>query len=452
MTGWGGRRSGAGAKRLLSDWEVEEMRSLRRRGARVALRRVRADRREVSEGVRKEGDGMTGIERLRELADKYAGLGKDHTTIDVVPSGMAMLFSSIANQIEREHAEDCYGMVIDHGTVSRVASDMERHVLGHEGMEDSPVARWARELREALGGGERDHAEDVSMSAYDLLPQDEREAIAWVREHGGVDAVKANWSGRVPLSSVKRMVELHKKKRERLKAHALWLERKCGERRERINELEHERDELRPRLMPEGMTWPCWDDGKPVTYDDSTEDAIGVFLALDGSCWAPMDAVPDGWLERGESLDRPAKVLDSDGVEIEVGDDLYSVEGGLKLHVGVIDTRNGKIATAEMYAIDKWADPAMYTHRAPVLAADGKPLREGETVYHVADGRACVVREVRENGAVVEPVDGRPCGRCRADYLTHERPDTRAQVIDGMDKETVEKIDKLVRDGRWLDD
>ena len=33
MAGWGGHRSGAGAKRLLSDWEVEEMRSLRRRGA-----------------------------------------------------------------------------------------------------------------------------------------------------------------------------------------------------------------------------------------------------------------------------------------------------------------------------------------------------------------------------------------------------------------------------------
>ena len=132
---------------------------------------------------------MTGIERLRDLADKYAELGKDHTTIDVVPSGMAMLFSNIATQIEREHAEDCYRMVIDHGTVSRVASEMERHVLGVEGMEDSPVARWARELRAALGGMERDHAEDVSMSAYDLLPED-REAIAWVREHGGVEGLR----------------------------------------------------------------------------------------------------------------------------------------------------------------------------------------------------------------------------------------------------------------------
>lgn len=32
------------------------------------------------------------------------------------------------------------------------------------------------------------------MSAYDLLPADEREAIAWVREHGGLSHVKEEWN------------------------------------------------------------------------------------------------------------------------------------------------------------------------------------------------------------------------------------------------------------------
>ena len=133
---------------------------------------------------------------------------------------------------------------------------------------------------------------DVSMSAYDLLPEDEREAIAWVREHGGIESVKEKWTGHVPRSSVKRMVELHEKKRDRLKAHALWLERKCHERRERIKELEKinhaHRDvinsicerlgltdgtglpygpesilaELDRRLMPEGTEWPRYEDGE----------------------------------------------------------------------------------------------------------------------------------------------------------------------------------------------
>lgn len=88
--------------------------------------------------------------------------------------------------------------------VSKVDDDMERHVSGVEGMEDSPVARWARELRDALKSDTsdgrdaqkpswhdhtyaagvtsdavkvtRDPAEDVSTSAYDLLPADERRA------------------------------------------------------------------------------------------------------------------------------------------------------------------------------------------------------------------------------------------------------------------------------------
>ena len=116
------------------------------------------------------------------------------------------------------------------------------------------------------------------------------------------------------------------------------------------------------------------------------------------------------------------KVLDADGVEIEVGDDLYSIEGGLKLHVGCIDTRNGRIATAEMYALDKWADPTMYTHRAPVLAADGRPLRDGDEVWEVKYGSGPYhVQEVRDGVSVCVAETHR---EFRPDELTHERPDS----------------------------
>ena len=152
---------------------------------------------------------MTGIERLRHVAH-----GWDSKVI-----------SSIADQIDRELREerDCWDSELceaqmDKHRVMAVYLEMSKHVSGVEGMEDSPVARWARELRRALKSDTsdstdaqkpswRDHAEtadvtsgaakvtrdpseDVSVSAYDLLPADEREAIAWVREHGGLDAVK----------------------------------------------------------------------------------------------------------------------------------------------------------------------------------------------------------------------------------------------------------------------
>lgn len=82
-----------------------------------------------------------------------------------------------------------------------------------------------------------DPANDVSMSAYDLLPPDERESIAWVREHGGVENVKAHWSGRVALSHVHNMAEHQRAKRERMQRHIELIQRKCRERQKHICEL-----------------------------------------------------------------------------------------------------------------------------------------------------------------------------------------------------------------------
>ena len=179
--------------------------------------------------------------------------------------------------------------------------------------------------------------------------------------------------------------------------------------------------------------WPRFEDGEPVRVGDSapfgTDDVmevVGVEInrfgyVLHGSINDGMRECVDGD-EHGVAVKRPApKVLDADGAEIEVGDDLYSVEGSLKFHVSHVDRINEKIATDAMFSLDKWADPAMYTHRAPVLAADGRPLREGETVYHVNSGIEYSVRSVTNGGAHLSKGD-KPGGYCKADYLTHERP------------------------------
>ena len=92
-------------------------------------------------------------------------------------------------------------------------------------------------------------------------------------------------------------------------------------------------------------------DGMSVTVE-RFNGATG-FIDSDG---APLEA-------RYFTHQRP--VLDANGVPIELGDDLYSVEGSLKLHVSNIDRVNCRIATSAMFALDKWADPSMFTHTKP---------------------------------------------------------------------------------------
>lgn len=122
--------------------------------------------------------------------------------------------------------------------------------------------------------------EPVTMSAYDLLPEEDREALAWVREYGGLEAVEK-------------------------------------------------------RLMPDGMewlieSWPRFDDNEPARWEDEYANGNGgvsplhhVSLYADGRAMLGKGKVKVV-LAPGERAKRPApKVLDADGVEISVGDTVY---------------------------------------------------------------------------------------------------------------------------------
>ena len=65
--------------------------------------------------------------------------------------------------------------------MEEVASEIDRTLLGVEGIEDAPAMRWARGLREALG------ALHSPRTSYEDI-----EAARWVREHGGLDEVRMN--------------------------------------------------------------------------------------------------------------------------------------------------------------------------------------------------------------------------------------------------------------------
>ena len=252
---------------------------------------------------------MTGIERLRELV---AGINPitvvfgvtmtayDRKHKEVAGVRLRDFLADIADQIDRELREErsrwddelCDAQM-DKTCVMAVYLEMNRHVLGHEGMEDSPVARWARELREALGGDGRDPAADVSVSACDPPSQEDRDAIAWVREHGGLDAVRRRWeclsyyADPVPRSCMeKRLARLQRQIDE---SHAALRRRReiISELNRRACDLTRENAELRKRAMPDGMEWPTVD-GKPVDFVTGYEPSLGVLEAVsiysNGAC------------------------------------------------------------------------------------------------------------------------------------------------------------------------
>lgn len=90
--------------------------------------------------------------------------------------------------------------------------------------------------------------------------------------------------------------------------------------------------ELDKRLMPLGMEWPRWDDGKQVSHYDTLEDATAICLALDGSCYSLHYDMSDGerlcLFDGSERIKRPEpEVRGADGLPIKVGETVYTPAG-----------------------------------------------------------------------------------------------------------------------------
>lgn len=316
---------------------------------------------------------MTGIERLRKLSEDLlphrlwnilvAGTEEDWDCHEGDFRTVSDELLDIANQIEREHADDCFRM------------------------------------------GER--AADVFTSAYDLLPADEREAIAWVREHGGLNHVKAEWRSRVPYNK-------HERARQRLLDHIAECETALGRRNVRIEELGHrvgeltaENAALRKRAMPEGYEWPHYEDESPVPFGDTLEqwpDYDGQFVFDHLEIYQSGELAlskTDGlrsMYSPGERVRRP-QVLAADGEPLEAGQTVYGI-GRSQHEFEVLAPNYVNPEVGDRFSVkclDKdeneecWCDPNMLTHKRPVLDADGVTICEGDTVYDISDGTEFVI-------------------------------------------------------------
>ena len=244
-----------------------------------------------------------------------------------------------------------------------------------------------REFAATLEPELRDIAGQIEMEAH---PAGEREAIEWVREHGGID-------------------------------------------------------EIEKRLMPEGMewmieVWPRFEDSEPVRIGDEVVDekAGAIYRVSEiafsdgyGTCLRyedPRDSNSynfiDG-LEPGERVKRPApKVLDAEGVEIRVGDTVYHVKDGSEMTVYGIEGEWLVVSVGGRVRHD------IVTHRAPVLAADGRPLREGETVYKLDDDRPYTLKQFDGEHVYINAGGSSFDIWTFPNKLTHERP-----VLDADGKE-----------------
>ena len=146
-----------------------------------------------------------------------------------------------------------------------------------------------------------------------------------------------------------------------------------------------------------------------------------------------LKAVKDGseTVLNAANLTHRDSVFDANGEPCEVGDAVWwtrNLAGSFRI---IRIEQDGKCAIRD----DDPDEPCgmtvpadQLTHRAPVLAADGEPLREGEHVWHVETGAELVVKELPKPGeyqAVV--VFAPPASHLTSfdpDMLTHERPDS----------------------------
>ena len=166
--------------------------------------------------------------------------------------------------------------------------------------------RVLNEIRKLTSPTSYDVAQ-VTTSAYDLLPEEDREALRWVREQGGLDVIEAIWDNDVPLANGV--------------ISALWPEAKpddCGN--ERVM------DELGKRLMPEGCEWPRYESGEQVRIGDKADlDGEGFEVRYIGTYSGGGFSLNFRAYAKGERVKRP----DSwERIEEDLGDEMAKQQCG----------------------------------------------------------------------------------------------------------------------------
>lgn len=180
--------------------------------------------------------------------------------------------------------------------------------------------------------------------------------------------------------------------------------------------------------------WPRYEDGEYLWFGDAYVDTDGdanevQAVELSEACadLVGLEGFHTGF-EPGKRVKRPApKALDADGVEIKVGDRIYSIETGNSYTVRSI---NGS-GTIEFNGFnDKGWSPKYFTHMQPTIDADGVLIKVGDTVWHHSGFAHGVVTSIDAGSLMgtVRYVNGGVEFRDAAKDLTHACPDSWEQL------------------------
>ena len=265
----------------------------------------------------------------------------------------------------------------------------------------------------AIGGPVR------TVSAYDLLPQEERDALAWVRENGGLESVKGRRDGVVGHCSTKQQLDFDFWLSGRV-MYALGFDEDMADR----DEVERR---LLDRLMPEGYEWPRFEDGESVRIGDKATRYEEDFEVRHIATYSDGSFLLNFWsYASGERVKRPA-VIAADGEPLEVGQTVYVIANGKTHHVTEVDAVYKRFRSMEQIDGSHWLDPMCFTHERPVLDADGVRIKVGDTVYEVGKNYPhLIVGRLPEPGAYRSVRVVYPSGASTyldPERLTHTKPE-----------------------------
>ena len=257
----------------------------------------------------------------------------------------------------------------------------------------------------------RQDAWDEGFEAGREWSIEDRNAIAWVREHGGLYQVKIDYDVYEGFSVLV----------DRIAA-------RLGVSVEGLDDQDAEpivTSALDRRLMPGGMEWPRYDTGEPVRIgdvavlaDNEPHEVESMEFFADKSCKLKGKGTP--WMDtifKGQVAKRPApKVLDADGVEIRAKETVFDKNTGEELIVtGFEDGRvwcEHRMTDADALPVRGMWSPGLLTHERPESKCrdcahwQKDPTADNMGVcwffYHEHEGQDCYPARLGDIGACEE--------------------------------------------------
>lgn len=164
--------------------------------------------------------------------------------------------------------------------------------------------------------------------------------------------------------------------------------------------------DIEARTMPEGMEWPKFEDGAPVSIGDRIKIADGEWGRVDqiqftrNKCDLITNRPGVGYItiRDGKRVERP-QVIAADGKPVEVGQMVYANgdpkgDGTAWKVVGLINGRKHCVMCERKDREVRELNPRWITHEPSVIAADGERIEVGQEVYRIDHDSTYIVKRI----------------------------------------------------------